>query len=151
MSATTFVVLTLATVMDLAGLSNPSKQKGTAFETLVVEYLKSRGLDCERRALHGNTDKGDVAGVKGWTFELKNRKSLDIGGAIDEAKLEAHNARTRWFAAIIKRPRKGQAAEAIAAMPLSLLVTIIRELEWAEWHGYAEVRRENAAPASQDQ
>ena len=110
-------------------MSNRSKQKGTFFESLFVAYLVLRGLnDAERRALHGNTDRGDVAGVEDWTFEVKNRKTLDIPGAIDEARLEAANAGTRWYAAIVKRPRKGDAAEAIAAMPASLLVDLIKEL-----------------------
>lgn len=110
-------------------MSNPSKQKGTAFETATVEYLKSRGIACERRALHGNTDKGDIAGVDGWTFELKNRRTLDIGGAVDEATLEAHNSGTPFYAAIVKRPRKGSPADAFAVMPLSLLVDLIFALE----------------------
>jgi len=109
-------------------VANPSKQKGTSFETAEVRYLNERGVACERRALHGNTDMGDIAGVPDWTFELKNRKALDIGGAIDEARIEAANAKTRWFAAIVKRPRKGDPGEAIAAMPVSQLVDLILEL-----------------------
>jgi hypothetical protein len=110
-------------------LSNPSKQKGTAFETAVIEYLKSCGIACERRALHGNTDKGDIAGMPDWTFELKNRKALDFGGAVDEARVEAFNAHTKYYAAIVKRPRKGDPSEAFAVMPLAELVILIRELE----------------------
>lgn len=91
--------------------------------------MKSRGIQAERRALHGNTDKGDIAGVANWTLELKNRRALDVGGAIDEARIEAGHAGTRWYAAIVKRPRKGSPAEAIAAMPLSLLVDLIQALK----------------------
>jgi hypothetical protein len=109
-------------------VSNPSKQKGTFFESLFAAYLVLRGEKAERRALHGNTDKGDISGIEDWTFELKNRKTLDIPGAIDEARIEAANAGTRWYAAIVKRPRKGDAAEAIAAMPASLLIDLIQEL-----------------------
>src|ERR1051326_4841584 len=109
-------------------MANPSKQKGTFFESLFVAYLVIRGLvNAERRALHGNTDKGDIAGVEDWTFELKNRKALDIPGAIDEAQLEAKNAGTRWYAAIVKRPRRGAPGDAIAAMPASLLIELILE------------------------
>jgi len=108
------------------------------FETATVAYLNLRGITAERRALHGNTDRGDIAGVEDWTFELKNRKSLDVGGAIDEARLEATNAKTRWYAAIVKRPRKGSPADAIAAMPFSLLVDLVQEL-----------RRLNGATTSQ--
>ena len=108
-------------------MSNPSKQKGTAFETAVVEFLKSQGFPVERRALHGNTDKGDISGLPAWTLELKNRRSLDVGGAIDEACTEARNAGTHWFAAILKRPRKGFTGDAIVALPLWLFADLIRE------------------------
>lgn len=117
--------------MHLA-VSNPNKQKGTAFETATVEYLKTQGGAfevVERRALHGNTDKGDISGVRDWTFELKNRRELNIGGAVDEARIEAANAKTRFYAAIVKRPRKGSPAEAFAVMPLSVLADVINELE----------------------
>ena len=114
-------------------MSNPSKQKGTSFETAVVDWLKANGglvfENIERRALHGNTDKGDIAGVADWTFELKNRRELNIGGAVDEARVEAAHAGTRFYAAIVKRPRKGSPAEAFAVMPLSVLAAVIDELE----------------------
>lgn len=43
-------------------MANPSKSKGTAFETNVVRYLQeSLGQpEIERRALHGSHDLGDV-------------------------------------------------------------------------------------------
>jgi len=111
-------------------MSNPSKQKGTAFETAVVEFLKPHFPTVERRALHGNTDKGDIAGIPEWTFELKNRKTLDVGGAVDEATLEAMNANTAYGVAIIKRPRRGDVAHSFAVMPLAQLVTIIHALQY---------------------
>ncbi len=110
-------------------MANPSKQKGTSFETAVVEYLHKNGFPvAERRALHGNTDRGDIAGVQGWTLELKNRKVLNIGGAVDEVVTEMINAKTPYGAAIIKRPRKGDAADSLAVMPLWQLARIMRLL-----------------------
>lgn len=41
-------------------MSNPSKQKGTAAETKVARYLQEHGIDAERRALSGSSDKGDI-------------------------------------------------------------------------------------------
>lgn len=115
-------------------MSNPSKQKGTAFESAVVEYFKAHGFPTvERRALHGNTDKGDIAGVRNWTFELKNRKALNLGGALDEARIEAQNAGTALYAAIVKRPRKGDPGEAFAVMPLSLLLDLIHIIEFGRF------------------
>lgn len=41
-------------------MTNRSKQKGTRAETKVVNYLVSRGIPAERRALHGCKDEGDI-------------------------------------------------------------------------------------------
>jgi hypothetical protein len=74
-------------------VTNPSKQKGTAFETAVVGYLKSVGFDhVERRALRGNKDCGDISGIAGWTIETKAEKRIDLAGYMDEAIAEAINA-----------------------------------------------------------
>ncbi len=70
-----------------------SKQKGTAFESALVEYLNENGYpEAERRALQGAEDKGDISGVRHWAVEAKNRKALDFAGAVDEAMVEAGNA-----------------------------------------------------------
>jgi hypothetical protein len=104
---------------------NPSKVKGTRFESEAVEYLNENGFPtAERRSLNGALDKGDIVNVPEWTLECKNRKALDFAGAVDEAAAEAVNARTPFFAAIVKRPRKN-VREAYAVMPLYELVALI--------------------------
>jgi len=104
---------------------NRSKQKGTAFESEVVTYLQEHGHPtAERRALTGSQDRGDISGVPNWTLECKNRKALDFAGAVDEAAIEAINAKTPFFAAIVKRPRKN-IREAYAVMPYFQLVALI--------------------------
>jgi hypothetical protein len=41
-----------------------NKGKGTAFETLIVRYLQSKGwTHAERRVLQGQADKGDITGT----------------------------------------------------------------------------------------
>jgi hypothetical protein len=108
-------------------VANPSKQKGTSFESAVRDFLAEHGFPTvERRTLYGAQDKGDLSGIAGWTFECKNEKKMDIAGAVDEARIEAKNAKTIWFAAIVKRKGKN-AAEAYAVMPLSELALIIAE------------------------
>jgi hypothetical protein len=50
-----------------------SKQKGTAAETAVVNWLVSKGRKhVERRSLNGVNDRGDIAGVPGVVLEVKN-------------------------------------------------------------------------------
>lgn len=41
-------------------MANPSKAKGTRAETKVARYLNANGLECERRALAGSDDEGDL-------------------------------------------------------------------------------------------
>lgn len=41
-------------------MANPSKAKGTAAETRVVKYLRSFGIQAERKALSGSKDCGDI-------------------------------------------------------------------------------------------
>ncbi|RYQ18972.1 hypothetical protein [Bifidobacterium pseudolongum] len=46
-------------------MSNPSKQKGTRFETAVADYLRWALGDerIQRLTLHGNKDVGDIGGI----------------------------------------------------------------------------------------
>lgn len=71
---------------------NRSKQKGTGWETAIVNYLRSRGIGhAERRTLGGVNDRGDIAGIPGVVVEAKNCSRVDLAGWIDEATREASN------------------------------------------------------------
>lgn len=96
-----------------------SKQKGTAWETAVVNFLAELLTNLERRALHGKLDLGDISGVPDWTLECKDERKMNLAGAVDEARAEAENAHTSWFAAIIKRPRKN-VSQAYVVIPLDV-------------------------------
>lgn len=41
-------------------MSNPSKAIGTRAETTIRNYFNSRGIRCERKALAGSDDEGDL-------------------------------------------------------------------------------------------
>lgn len=70
---------------------NPSKQKGTAFETAIVRWLELRGTDAKRIVLHGNKDQGDIdAGEV--NFEAKNCNAISLSTWIKEAEVESANA-----------------------------------------------------------
>jgi hypothetical protein len=85
-------------------MSNPSKTKGTAAETAVVAYLRRRGwIHAERRALSGNVDRGDIAGVVGVTLEVKSCKSFDLAGWLREAETEQANNGDHIGAVIAKK------------------------------------------------
>lgn len=71
---------------------NRSKQKGTAWESRVVAFMRDHGFPyAERRALSGALDKGDV-NVPGVVIECKNQKTFDLAGWVDEMVKEKANA-----------------------------------------------------------
>lgn len=58
-----------------------------------MNALKRAGwAHAERRALHGNVDKGDLTGLPGVVVEMKDCKALTFGPWLNEAKLERDNA-----------------------------------------------------------
>lgn len=94
-----------------------SKQKGTAFETEVVNILREWGFDAERQVLTGALDRGDIRGVPFWTLECKNEKAITLASYMDEAERESVNNKTPYFAAIVKR-RMRNATQSYVVMPL---------------------------------
>lgn len=72
---------------------NRSKQKGTAGETAVVDYLRQhpRFAHVERRTLSGVNDRGDIAGIPGVVIEVKNCAEMKLAEWIDEELREASN------------------------------------------------------------
>ena len=76
---------------------NRSKQKGTAFETAVVTYLRDHGRPfCERRSLGGAAnDRGDIAGIPAVVIEVKAAKTLHLGAWLRELDAEIANDKAR--------------------------------------------------------
>lgn len=89
---------------------NKSKRKGSLFERQVADYIAQTVPGVDRRVLRGNRDQGDIGGLPQWTLELKATREIDLAGAIDKARVEAKNAGTPYYAAIVKRRGKGVAA-----------------------------------------
>ena len=86
-----------------------SKAKGTAAETAVITYLREHGFPtAERRALHGTSDWGDVAGVPGVVIEVKNCARVEIAAWVDEARAECQNAGAAYGVVWHKRRGKGR-------------------------------------------
>lgn len=87
-----------------------SKQKGTAAETAVVNALQRLGWPhAERRALAGNLDKGDISGVPGVCFEVKDAKTWQASAWLQEALDERVNAKADHGILVIKLPGVGHA------------------------------------------
>ena len=106
-------------------MANPSKKKGTAWETALVEYLKLSGFPyAERRALCGTSDRGDVAGIPGVVLEAKAEKTIALSTYMDEVATEKQNANAQVGAAVIKRRNRGP-GDSYVVMPLSQFVDLI--------------------------
>lgn len=107
-------------------MTNRSKAKGTAAETAVVGYLRQRGwIHAERRALAGNVDRGDIAGVVGVTLEVKNCKTIDLAGWLREALVEQANNGDPVGAVIAKRRGTTNPADWYALMTVRQLCDLL--------------------------
>lgn len=92
-----------------------SKQKGTAFEVQVADYLSCvLGDDrIERRTLGGANDRGDIAGcsIRGGrvVIECKNCKRSELAKWMDEAEMERGNDGAEFAFVVHKRKGCGAA------------------------------------------
>lgn len=83
-----------------------SRATGTQAETAVVRYLQNWWPAAERRALSGNKDKGDVAGIPGVVVEVKAAVTQLIGPWQRETLKEQENAGAVRCMLVVKRPYK---------------------------------------------
>lgn len=80
-----------------------SKQKGTAAETAVVNYLRDHGFGtAERRALAGKNDLGDILTGPGLAWEIKAHKRYAIPEWLNETEDERENADAEFGILIVK-------------------------------------------------
>lgn len=128
------------------------KQKGTAFESAIVEYLQNNLCDAtiERRALNGTRDRGDISGVvfcgERMVLECKNENRMRLAEYMREAETEASNDNAPYYAVIHKKRGVGiSSAKTImqqyVTMPLHMLVSIIYEAN--RWYEEAHENKEN--------
>jgi len=111
-------------------VANPSKVRGTKFESQVVEFLRTHGFPyAERRALGGANDKGDIAGVPGVVLECKSVKQITLSTFVDELDVEMRNAGVEVGAVVIKRRGTTDVGRAYAVMPMDVFVRLIGDAE----------------------
>ena len=110
-------------------MANPSKAKGTAWESAVVEYLRTHGFPwAERRALSGSADKGDVSGIPGVVIEAKACREITLASFMDEVAIETGNAGASVGVAVVKR-RNRSVADGYAVMTLETLARLLADEE----------------------
>lgn len=128
------------------------KQKGTAFESAIVEYLKDKLCDetIERRALNGTCDRGDISGVTfcghRMVLECKNENRMRLAEYMCEAETEAKNDGAFYYAVIHKKRGTGistlqTVGQQYVTMPLYVLKNMIYDAN--RWHEEALKDKEN--------
>lgn len=105
------------------------KQKGTAAETSVVNYLKDNGFPHASRigAINGYNDKGDIDGCGPIVIEVKNHKALDLAGWLKELEVEIKNAGVQTGVVIAKRRGTTDVGEWYAVMSVDILLALLKE------------------------
>lgn len=115
-------------------MANRSKQKGTAYETEIAQYLRSRGwVHAERRALAGHNDLGDITGIPGCVIEAKACKTFDLPGWLNELEQEVANARADVGFVFVRRRGTSDRGRDYAVMTVRQACDLLARLEgWAQ-------------------
>lgn len=110
-------------------MTNPPRQKGTKFESALVAHILAAGLDARRVALTGAHDTGDihVTDTDGdmHCIEAKNRRGYAVAEAVDQAKIEAHNAGSAFPVAVLKRNGIGDVGRSFVVLELDDWLALI--------------------------
>ena len=108
-----------------------AKKAGTAFETLIVGYLRNVLHDerIERRAKNGAKDRGDVSGLIHMggriVVECKNTTRTNLAGWATEAEVERGNDDAVAGIVVHKRHGKGQPGDQWVTMTLADFTSIL--------------------------
>lgn len=120
-------------------MANRSKQKGTAYETLIKNYLNDKGFKkAHRTALTGGDDAGDIHGIERpdghkTIIQCKNQKKHDFSGWLDATVEQASRAGDAVPALVVKRAGKGEKAlgDSYVVMRLSDFVELLQEADYS--------------------
>jgi hypothetical protein len=113
-------------------MANPSKAKGTAFESLVVGYLRDHHNPNARRNVQmGEKDIGDIDGYYLHALEAKAEKEITLSSYIEQANKEAIHAGQPYGCAVVKRRMKG-VADGYVVRDLATDVRLMNRLRDAE-------------------
>lgn len=107
---------------------NPSKDRGTRWESSIVDYLRANGVPhAERRTLNGAKDRGDIAGLPGVVIEAKSAGRVELAGWVDEAEVERRNDNTAPVAVVWHhRKRKASPGDGFVTMTGAQFLGLLR-------------------------
>jgi hypothetical protein len=121
-------------------MGNRNKAKGTTFETLIKDYLKSKGFKNTRRAaLEGAEDKGDIHGIQQRTtlrqlcIQCKNQKQFKLSEWLNDTVDQATRLDKALPALVVKRPGKGEKAlgDSYVVMRLDDFIDLIEDAQYS--------------------
>lgn len=109
------------------------KDKGTKWETAVVNYLREElgfyapdiAARILRQPLTGATDLGDIAGIPDFTISCKNHKTTRLSEWIDEVTLQATNGRRTFPVVWHHRPGYSHPKDAYVTMTGGAFVPLL--------------------------
>lgn len=114
-------------------MSNPSKAKGTRWESAIAAHLRERDLPAHRVVQTGSSDVGDIHGVSPFVIQAKDRRDVldGIREGLDAVQKQAAAAGERWGVVVAKRARK-PVGEAYVVMRLDTFAELLAELHGQE-------------------
>jgi hypothetical protein len=95
-----------------------NKQRGTRWETAIVDFLAPMFPHVERRALPGVV------------IEAKSAARTDLSGWLNEAQLEGRNAAARVAVVWFKRRGKASAGDGYVLMDGHTFAYLLKEAGW---------------------
>ncbi len=108
---------------------NPSKQRGTSWESKIVDFLKEHWPHVERRTLSGAKDRGDIAGIPGLVIEAKNAAHFALSLWLKEAHAERDNDGADLGVVWAKRRGKSSAGDGYVVMDGHTFAHLLRQAE----------------------
>jgi Holliday junction resolvase len=118
-------------------MGNKAKAKGTAFETLVVKYLRPRGFaKAFRPATSGSYDSGDINGITNPSrqaiIQCKNHRQFNLSGWLNDAVQQAQQdavGNNALPVVVFKRPGIGEKnlGDTYALMRLEDIASLLKE------------------------
>lgn len=113
-------------------VSNPQKNKGSAYERQIVSYLRETGFAVDRTRAGWSDDRGDIHGICSadgtpFVIECKNHQRLNLSGWIKELYAEITNA--KGVAGVLVHKRRGTTnpQDQYATLPFGMLVQLLKE------------------------
>ena len=109
-------------------MANPSKERGTRWESAVAKFLQSKGFPVWRMAQTGAQDEGDLGGLPSWAFECRDRQKMDLSKNVRDANSRAI-AKGALYGVTIMKKRNSAVGSAYVAMDLETFAEILEIIE----------------------